>query len=149
MTTPESTPDVESTEGFSVNVINENNQVEWTRQFKTQIAAEAYIDSTEFLTHYSVTEYNFTRKFSKEDITKWRAEEFAKLEEAKSKEKECRERTKNNLDNPKEFPCEVCGKPHWNYECCERCNYSTHTCHFCGDDLGHAEVSACYILEDE
>lgn len=43
-------------------------------------------------------------------------------------------------------PCEVCGKDHPTYECCEKCNYGTHTCHFCGDPLGHTEVSACYIL---
>lgn len=43
-------------------------------------------------------------------------------------------------------PCEVCSQNHPTYECCDACNYDIHTCHFCGDTLGHAGVSACYIL---
>lgn len=44
-------------------------------------------------------------------------------------------------------PCEVCGKGHPNYMCCEKCNHDTHRCYFCGDPLGHKEISICYILE--
>jgi hypothetical protein len=40
------------------------------------------------------------------------------------------------------------------YEVCEACNYDTHRCFFCGDDLGHAEADGvnqhhpCYV-DDE
>jgi len=44
--------------------------------------------------------------------------------------------------------CQVCGGEHPSYNCCDRCNYDRHTCHFCGDPLGHKEVSACYLLID-
>lgn len=43
--------------------------------------------------------------------------------------------------------CEVCFGKHQTYVCCERCNYDRHMCHFCGDSLGHSEVSACYFVE--
>lgn len=44
--------------------------------------------------------------------------------------------------------CQVCNGKHPSYKCCDRCNYDTHICHFCGDNLGHEEVSACYLLMD-
>lgn len=39
------------------------------------------------------------------------------------------------------------------WEVCDRCNFNRHTCHFCGDDLRHAEddhtnranLHACYL----
>jgi hypothetical protein len=40
------------------------------------------------------------------------------------------------------------------HEVCEACNYATHRCFFCGDDLSHAEVDGvnqqhpCYV-DDE
>lgn len=43
--------------------------------------------------------------------------------------------------------CQVCKKTHGTHHCCDRCNYDTHACHFCGDYLGHNEVSACYLDE--
>lgn len=47
-------------------------------------------------------------------------------------------------------PCQVCNGSHPTYDCCQDCNYDRHNCHFCGEELGHNEVSACYIvLRDE
>jgi phosphoribosylaminoimidazole carboxylase (NCAIR synthetase) len=43
--------------------------------------------------------------------------------------------------------CEVCNEGHRTYNCCEKCDYDRHICHFCGDPLGHDEISACYILD--
>lgn len=57
--------------------------------------------------------------------------------------------TKANWIDPNIQPCETCGKNHQNYECCDACNYDMHRCHFCGDDLGHSQISACYILEED
>lgn len=45
--------------------------------------------------------------------------------------------------------CQACKKRHGTYHCCEACNYDTHLCHFCGDNLGHNEVSECYFDESE
>lgn len=63
-------------------------------------------------------------------------------------EQEAKYITKANWIDPKIQPCEICGEEHQNYECCSDCNYDTHRCHFCGDDLGHSQVSVCYITED-
>lgn len=60
----------------------------------------------------------------------------------------CLQTTRANWMRPDLVPCEVCGGPHCTYECCDSCNYVNHTCHFCGDELGHDGVSACYITED-
>jgi len=57
---------------------------------------------------------------------------------------ECYDKTRANWLSPANQPCEICGKEHRNYECCEKCNRDRHTCHFCGDSLGHEEISACY-----
>lgn len=56
-------------------------------------------------------------------------------------------RTQLNFRDPKRHPCEICGEPHRNFHCCDTCNMDRHICHFCGDPLGHAGISACYILE--
>jgi hypothetical protein len=60
----------------------------------------------------------------------------------------CAQITHANWMRPDLVPCEICGENHENWNCCDQCNYQTHTCHFCGDDLGHAEVSACVIEAD-
>lgn len=57
-------------------------------------------------------------------------------------------RTRVNHVDPKIQPCEVCGNEHKNYECCDKCNYDTHICVFCGDPLGHSQVSVCYLTTD-
>jgi hypothetical protein len=38
------------------------------------------------------------------------------------------------------------------YQCCDGCNYDTHRCHFCGDDLMHGDrdygtgrAHTCYV----
>lgn len=59
-------------------------------------------------------------------------------------------KNKSLLSHPLNGPCEVCGKNHGTYVCCDLCNCVTHTCRLCGDALGHDEISACYIIaEDE
>lgn len=65
--------------------------------------------------------------------------------EAGLAEDKCREKSVNFRIRNK---CEVCMGDHRTYECCDKCNYDIHFCHFCGDYLGHDEVSACYILEE-
>lgn len=40
-------------------------------------------------------------------------------------------------------PCEICSGPHPTWECCEICNHASHTCHFCGETLGHSERGHC------
>lgn len=34
--------------------------------------------------------------------------------------------------------CEVCGKGHPTYFCCDRCDYETHCCPGCGAPLSHS-----------
>jgi hypothetical protein len=40
------------------------------------------------------------------------------------------------------------------WEVCDRCNYNNHICHFCGDDLTHAQdgmvnqQNPCYVDAD-
>jgi hypothetical protein len=53
------------------------------------------------------------------------------------------------------YPTAVCA-PVWHareggcFQCCDGCNYATHRCHFCGDDLRHdgrlpdGEINTCY-----
>jgi phosphorylcholine metabolism protein LicD len=137
---------------FSVNVVptlvtNQRPGKEFTRWFKEQINAELYMTDIEVLDRYTVTEYNFTRKFTDEELTNEATRQKKLHIEAERLQKQARERTRNNQIDPDSFPCEVCGEKHPIYDCCSRCNYDNHTCHFCGDELGHSEVSACYILE--
>jgi hypothetical protein len=63
-------------------------------------------------------------------------------------EETCRLTSRANWINPTVQGCEVCGGEHCTYECCDQCNYEKHLCHFCGDNLGHEGISACYIWTD-
>lgn len=132
---------------FSVNVQSRQNLKEFTRQFTRQIWAELYILEIDHNTQFDVTEYNFSDKYSTEELLAFKANHNKVGKEAKRLEIQARERTNRNLNNPEWNPCEICGKKHRNYHCCEQCNYGTHHCHFCGVDLGHTQVSECYIME--
>lgn len=66
------------------------------------------------------------------------------LATAEELQERCRNRTKEYSTNG---ICEVCSGLHRTYVCCENCNYDRHRCHFCGDWLGHDEVSTCYLME--
>lgn len=134
---------------FSVNVqALFGHKKEFTRIFKQQINAEQYIREIDSQEQYRVLEYNFVKKFSDQELDAYKQVITAKIAEANRLEKECLERTVNNFKDPEKFPCEVCGKAHSNYKCCSACNYNKHTCHFCGDTLGHSEVSSCYIMAE-
>lgn len=57
-----------------------------------------------------------------------------------------------HMRGPCACACEVCGGNHQTWNCCDDCNYDSHRCHFCGDDLNHdGTVSAtgypnlCYL----
>lgn len=116
----------------------------FTREFKSQLNAEIY--------RYSLgQEYggtpNFELKYSEDELITEVRRHKKLLIEATRLQEQAIQRTNNNFHNPAYNPCEVCGEKHENYKCCEQCNIDRHTCHFCGDSLGHREVSACYILE--
>ncbi len=66
---------------------------------------------------------------------RWREEIVEELNRIRSK-------WYQNPVNPR--ICEVCFKNHPTYHCCSQCNYDTHRCHFCGEDLGHAGIGHCY-----
>lgn len=133
---------------FTVTVTGGN--IPFEKKFKSQLNAEIYKYSLESSVYnsnkYTITT-DFILKYSKDGILA-EVERHKKLSaEAERLQRQCVERTSNNLKNPKYNPCEVCGSLHENYNCCDQCNYNTHTCHSCGDNLGHKEVSMCYILE--
>ena len=132
---------------LSVNVLSLSNNVEFTRNFKRQEVAESYIREIDTHPGYRVVEYNFTPRFTGEELDAWDAHVQLLLKEADRLQQQGVARTTNNFKNPDYNPCEVCGGKHANYECCHDCNYNYHRCHFCGDDLGHSEVSVCYILD--
>lgn len=132
---------------LSVNVLALSNNKEFTRDFSDQRTAETYIRQLDRHPSYRVIEFNFTPKFTNDELDIWEAFSTKMHKEAIRLEKQAIDRTRRNLENPNYDPCEVCGEKHHNYECCEQCNYNDHLCHFCGDDLGHSEVSVCYILE--
>lgn len=133
---------------FSVNAKSRLGfKKEFTRQFLTREGAESYIRDMDKSESYDVTEYNFTRELSDEQLDRWMENRTQKLAESTDAQKECLAKTKRNFEDSEKEPCEVCGKPHGNYKCCERCNYNNHRCHFCGDDLGHKEVSVCYLMD--
>lgn len=121
---------------------------EFTRYFKEQITAENYIRHIDTSPSYEVTEFNFTKKFSDDELDAYDEKRVRLIKEAQRLEKQARKRTNANFENPDWNPCEVCGGKHPNYECCDRCNLDGHICHFCGENLGHSEVSVCYILEN-
>jgi hypothetical protein len=116
----------------------------FTMAFKHQINAEIF--------RYSIApEYSakpdFELKYSGEELSAEKHRQEKIVKEAQRLQKQAVERTSNNYKNPNYNPCEICGGKHENYHCCDRCNHDNHRCHFCGDYLGHSEVSACYILD--
>lgn len=130
-----------------VNVLAKSNDVEFTRKFTDQRVAEAYIRLIDNEVNYHVTEFNFTQKYTNEQLDEWEAL-FTKIhKEANRLQRQALHRSINNEKNPELFPCEVCNKKHPNWNCCPSCNYDRHICHFCGENLGHTEVSVCYMLD--
>lgn len=80
------------------------------------------------------------------DRRKLAADEFLKdptPEKAAQLQEYCRDRTRSFRA---QGICEVCQGMHPTWHCCESCNYDNHRCHFCGDWLGHDEISACYLM---
>lgn len=120
--------------------------VSFTQEFKQQINAELFVREVAYLTPHYEVECNFEPKFSNEELDAHKAHMDRLVREFTRLEMQCKARTILNFKNPDSFPCEVCGEKHRNYECCEACNHQRHTCHFCGDDLGHREISVCYLL---
>lgn len=118
---------------------------EYTQSFIEELSAELYISALGG--SYRCTRLNFTQNFTSQQIEAEALRRGRLIREAGRLESWSKERTNNNLKNPESFPCEVCGKKHPNYNCCEKCNFNNHRCHFCGEELGHAEFSICYILE--
>lgn len=130
---------------FSVNCSCSSNGHEWMRYFQRQINAELFIRQMNKRSML-VAEFNFTQIFTDEELDVHLAHKELLLREFTRLEEQCKKRTLENFRNPESFPCEVCRKKHENYHCCRQCNYDRHMCHFCGDSLGHGEISVCYSL---
>lgn len=141
-------PKTNKSHPHKVTVISESSGRSFDRRFKNKWAAELFILTINLETDgFHVLEYNFTQGFTTGELRTIEAAFKAKVEYAKQEQNECWKRTARNQKFPEKYPCEICGESHRNYECCENCNLDNHTCHFCGDNLGHGEISACYILE--
>lgn len=131
---------------FTVNCLGRR---EFAMSFDFQQQAEKFIRDTScgLTDNIRVAGFNFIRKFSDEELDAWQEHWERLVNEALRLQKQGVERTAANRENPDYFPCEVCGGKHENYKCCDDCSHDRHTCKFCGDWLGHKEVSACYILD--
>lgn len=133
--------------GFVVNMRARYNSREWTTHFALQEQAEEYIRFAEndMAANYEVLSHNFERRFSNDQLDAFLKLQAKVVKEATRLEKWAAKRSNLSYSNPALYPCEVCGGAHANYNCCEKCNFGNHRCHFCGDALGHKEFSVCYI----
>jgi hypothetical protein len=130
---------------YTVNVIADNGK-EWMQGFALLPQASIYARNVSGMSGLTVVEHNFVM-MSDEEMDAFAKLEQSVIDNAQRLEKWARQRSSFNFHNPELYPCEICGKAHSNYECCESCNYGMHSCHFCGDQLGHqVAFSSCYIL---
>lgn len=136
------------TDMFPFKVTVDGGRVPFIRAYQKELNAEIFIRVLENDELYKWTlSRNYEKSFTDEQIITEAERQDRLIKEANRLQDQAVDRTSRNRDNPNWDPCEVCGEKHRNYNCCDKCNLDNHRCHFCGDDLGHSEVSTCYILE--